>query len=62
MPGAPIKELFDFQKIFLGAGESATLFFAADSDVFSTVDAKVSSSEEEGVLCLKWLVCVSLCT
>ena len=40
-PGAPIKQLFSFQKITLGPGESKKLFFSATADTFKLVDEQV---------------------
>ena len=42
VPGAPIKQLFDFQKVFLTPGQSVTILFTATPDTFSTVDSKVT--------------------
>ncbi len=39
--GAPLKQLFGFQKVFLAVGQSVDLFFAASSDTFSIVDKEV---------------------
>ena len=36
-----MKQLFDFQKVYLDSGQSTKLFFAASSDTFKLVDEKV---------------------
>ena len=41
VPGAPMKQLFSFQKIYLGPGESKKLFFSAGEDTFKLVDERV---------------------
>ena len=41
VPGAPMKQLFDFQKVYLDPGQSVKLFFAASPDTFKLVDEKV---------------------
>lgn len=38
VPGAPKKELFGFQKVYLRPNEGADLFFAASADTFSLVN------------------------
>ena len=39
--GAPLKELFGFQKVFLNPGQSVELIFATFSRVFQLVDTQV---------------------
>ena len=41
VPGAPMKQLFDFQKIYLDPGQSMKLFFAANQETFKLVDEQV---------------------
>ena len=41
VPGAPMKQLFDFQKVYLDPGQSVKLFFAASPDTFKLVDEQV---------------------
>ena len=41
VPGAPMKQLFSFQKIYLDAGQSKKLFFSATKDTFKLVDEQV---------------------
>ena len=41
VPGAPMKQLFDFQKIYLDPGQSKKLFFAANEETFKLVDEQV---------------------
>lgn len=41
VPGAPMKQLFSFQKVNLIPGESKTLFFSATAETFKLVDDKV---------------------
>jgi len=41
VPGAPLKQLFGFQKVFLPPGESVDLFFAASAKDFMIVDKQV---------------------
>ena len=41
VPGAPMKQLFDFRKVYLDPGQSVKLFFAASSDTFKLVDEMV---------------------
>lgn len=41
VPGAPMKELFGFQKIYLKPEQSMTLSFVAEPKVFTTVDKHV---------------------
>ena len=41
-PGAPLMQLFDFQKVFLSPGQSVTILFTATPEVFATVDSKVT--------------------
>jgi hypothetical protein len=38
VPGAPLKELFGFQKVYLDPGQSVELIFAVSADVFHLVD------------------------
>ena len=40
-PGAPIKQLFGFQRVELNPKENATLFFDAGVEVFQTIDKGV---------------------
>ena len=40
--GAPMKQLFSFQKIYLDAGESKKLFFSATVETFKVVNEEVS--------------------
>ena len=40
--GAPMKQLFSFQKVYLDPGQSVKLFFSASSDTFKLVDEEVS--------------------
>ena len=42
LPGAPMKQLFSFQKIYLDAGESKKLFFSATAETFKLVNEEVS--------------------
>ena len=37
VPGAPIKQLFDFQKVFLTPGQSVTILFTATPDTCAVV-------------------------
>ena len=41
VPGAPLKQLFNFQKIYLDPGETKRLFFTATKDTFKLVDKQV---------------------
>ena len=41
VPGAPMKQLFSFQKVYLDPGQSKKLFFAATQDTFKVVDEQV---------------------
>lgn len=48
VPGAPQKELFGFQKVYLEPGKSANLFFSTTPEVFSTVDVKGNREVKRG--------------
>lgn len=41
VPGAPKKELFGFQKVYLDPGQSTELYFVASAEVFHLVDKLV---------------------
>ena len=41
VPGAPLKQLFNFQKVYLDPGETKKLFFTATKDTFKLVDKQV---------------------
>ena len=47
VPGAPLKELFGFQKVYLDPGMSETLVFSVGPQVFETVDKKVEKDRLE---------------
>ena len=40
--GAPMKQLFSFQKVYLNPGESKNLFFSATAETFKLVNEEVS--------------------
>ena len=44
VPGAPLKQLFNFQKIYLDPGETKKLFFTATKGTFKLVDKQVSKN------------------
>ena len=51
VPGAPLKELFGFQKVYLDPGMSETVIFSVGPHVFETVDEKVG--KEYRTKCLR---------
>ena len=45
IPGAPMKQLFSFQKIYLNPGETKKLFFSATAETLKLVNDQVSLPE-----------------
>ena len=50
--GAPLKQLFGFQKVFLSPGQTAQLFFASSASTFSLVNEEVRRWQSVAFQCL----------